>query len=68
MNYVKVLMTVHSLSIGKRFAINGCEKYTRDEDIFYFDGDYNLRSGSGKVDHNSIFLKLLTGVYSIVID
>lgn len=67
MNYIELFMKHNFISIGERFAIKGCEKYLETEKIFYFDEKYNLRSGC-IIHHNSIFLKLLTGVYSVIIE
>jgi len=65
-NYIKMFMKHNFISKHELFAINGCQKYSNDDEVFYFDDNYNLKSNCIRREHNSIFLKLLSGTYSIV--
>lgn len=67
MNYVEDLMNEHNLKTGDYFSIKGSIKYNNWDKIFYFDSRYNLRSKSGDIIHSSIFVKLMTGEYEIIL-
>lgn len=64
-NYIELFMADSGISRDDRFAIKGCKKYSAQEKIFYFNKAYRLR-GIKNVEHNSILMNLLAGVYTIV--
>jgi hypothetical protein len=67
-NYIEMFMKHNFISKYELFAIRGSKKYADTDKIFYFDDKYNLKSDSIEREHNSIFLRLLAGTYSIIID
>jgi len=68
MNYIELFMRRNFIAIDEKFAIKGCKKYSDIDKSFYFDSNYNLKSKHINREHNSIFLRLLSGIYSIVVD